>query len=70
MIANHNRLISYVPQPLRHFVAHREGRGEISAPSVPELRASVAEACQEAEIASACPDVHGVGRQHLSDRMS
>jgi hypothetical protein len=41
--------VSYLP-PRRSFVTHREGVGEISASSLSELRARVAEMSRETKI--------------------
>ena len=49
MIAHHIVYVSYLP-PRRQFTAHRDGLPGISASSLPELRARVAEACPEAKI--------------------
>ena len=50
MIANHIVVyVSYLP-PRRLFTAHRDGLPGISASSLPELRARVAEACPEAKV--------------------
>jgi len=50
MIANHLVVyVSYIPR-CRQFAAHREGLPGISASSLPELRARVAEACPEAKV--------------------
>jgi hypothetical protein len=50
MIGNHVVVyVSYLP-PRRQFTAHREGLPGISASSLPELRARVAEACPEAKV--------------------
>jgi hypothetical protein len=50
MIAHHVVVyVSYLP-PRRQFMAHREGLPSLSASSLPELRARVAEACPEAKV--------------------
>jgi hypothetical protein len=50
MIARHIVVyVSYLP-PRRQFTAHREGLPSLSAGSLPELRARVAEACPEAKV--------------------